>query len=246
MWGRTVNGVTLTFHLAGINNQNFLMRDDQTGTYWQQISGRAISGPLAGTQLKLIPFDELTFALWRTEQPNGMVMKDVAAYVDGYAPKDWDVKLAKSYPTVLNFPEHGFGNRDVMIGIDAFGEARAFPYTKVLDEKLVQDRVGSHEVILVVGPDGQSVRAFRENIPGSTSTGPASTGDIPLEFFRTPDGTIIDSVTGSHWNFHGCAIEGKLKGACLERVEAIKDFWFDWRNYHPATTVYLGSGRRKH
>ena len=31
MWGRTVNGLTLTFHLAGINNQNFLMRDEETG-----------------------------------------------------------------------------------------------------------------------------------------------------------------------------------------------------------------------
>jgi Protein of unknown function (DUF3179) len=241
VWGRTVNGVTLTFHLAGINNQNFLMRDEQTGTYWQQISGRAVSGPLAGAQLKLIPSDELTFALWKTEQPGGAVMKDVAAWVDGYAPKDWDVKLAKSYPAVLNFPEHGFGNRDVIVGINAFGEARAFPYPKVLAEKLVQDHVGSNEVMLVVGPDGQSIRAFRESLPGSTST-----GDVPLEFFRTADGGMIDSQTGSHWNFHGCAVDGRLKGACLDRVEVIKDFWFDWRNYHPATTVYTGSGRRRH
>jgi hypothetical protein len=55
VWGREVTGLTLTFHLSGINNQNFLMRDEQTGTYWQQIStywrqigGRAISGPLTG------------------------------------------------------------------------------------------------------------------------------------------------------------------------------------------------------
>jgi len=238
VWGRKVNGVTLTFHLAGINNQNFLMRDDQTGTYWQQISGRAIAGPLAGHQLQLVPSDELTLALFRTEQPNGMVMRDVAAYVDGYAPKDWDVKLAQRYPTVVNFPEHGFGNRDVMLGVTASGESRAFPYKRVLSEKLVQDRVGSEEVILLVGPDGQSVRAFRDAVPG------ASSNDIPLEFFRTPDGMMIDTQTGSRWNFKGCAIDGKAKGACLDRVEAIKDFWFDWRQYHPSTTVYLGAGRR--
>jgi len=41
---RVVNGVPLRFHLAGINNQNFLMRDEQTGTYWQQITGLAVSG----------------------------------------------------------------------------------------------------------------------------------------------------------------------------------------------------------
>ena len=58
-----MDGLTLTFHLAGINNQNFLMRDDQTGSYWQQVSGIAIAGPLKGRALKLIPADEVTFGL---------------------------------------------------------------------------------------------------------------------------------------------------------------------------------------
>jgi len=30
----------LHFYLAGINNQNFLMRDKETGTWWQQITAR--------------------------------------------------------------------------------------------------------------------------------------------------------------------------------------------------------------
>ena len=41
-----VDGRRLTFRLAGINNQNFIMRDEQTGTWWQQVSGLAIHGPL--------------------------------------------------------------------------------------------------------------------------------------------------------------------------------------------------------
>jgi hypothetical protein len=222
-----VNGLTLTFHLAGINNQNFIMRDDQTGTYWQQISGRAIAGPLAGQSLRLIPSDELTFALWKSEQPDGIVLKDVAADAADYSPKDWEAKMQK-YPAVLSFPEHGLKPRDVMLGIQAFEEARAFPYELVLREKLVQDRVGSEPVILLVGPDGQSVRAFRTS----------------EDFYRTPDGSMMDSETGSRWNFRGCAVDGKANGTCLERIEAIKDFWFDWRNYHPGTSVYSGSGKQ--
>lgn len=59
MWSRAVNGRTLTFYLSGINDQNFLMRDRETGTWWQQITGRAIAGPLKGTQLQLVPSEEL-------------------------------------------------------------------------------------------------------------------------------------------------------------------------------------------
>ena len=48
-----------------------------------------------------------------------------------------------------------------MLGIQAFGASRAFPYETVLREKLVKDHVGPEPIILVVGPDNQSVRVFR-------------------------------------------------------------------------------------
>jgi hypothetical protein len=228
-----LNGLVLTFHLAGINNQNFLMRDEETGTYWQQISGRAVSGPLAGQALQLVHSEELTFALWKSETPSGSVLKDVPAYASKYAPRDWETQVKTAYPVVLNFPEHGLDAHDLMLGLDAFGEARAYRYTQVRRERLVKDQLGSQPVILVLGPDGDSVRAFRNNTAAAD------------DFFRTADDHtfMMDSATGSRWNFQGCAIEGKLKGACLEPIQITKDFWFDWRNYHPATTVY--SGRQK-
>src|ERR1700736_6124677 len=96
----------LTFHLAGINNQNFLMRDEETGSYWQQINGMAVSGPLAGRQLTLVPSDELTFVTWRSEEPLGTVFQDVPRYASEYAHKDWDVRMRR-VPTVIDFHEHG-------------------------------------------------------------------------------------------------------------------------------------------
>ena len=53
-----------------------------------------------------------------------------------------------------------------MLGIQAFGASRAFLYDQVIKEKLVKDHVGAEPVLLVVGPDDQSVRAFRDRIPG--------------------------------------------------------------------------------
>jgi hypothetical protein len=229
VWGREVNGLRLTFHLAGINNQNFLMRDEETGTYWQQISGRAVSGPLAGAVLPFIASDELTFALWKSEQPRGTVLEDVPAYVFGYARKDWDVRMAKA-PTVISYAQPGLAARDLMLGIQAFGAARAFPYDAVRKAGLVQDHVGTQPVLLVVGPDGQSVRAFR--------------AEGTADFYRSGEhGPLMLDSGGGQWNFQGCAIGGPSQGRCLERVEVIKDYWFDWRHYHPDTTVYRAAAR---
>jgi hypothetical protein len=85
----------------------------------------------------------------------------------------------------------------------------------------------------VVGPDDQSVRAFRDRLPGVDG--------VP-DFYRLAgkpsSAMLMDGATGSEWNFQGCATSGKAKGGCLEPIPMLKDYWFDWRNYHPNTTVY--------
>jgi hypothetical protein len=120
-----------------------------------------------------------------------------------------------------------------MLGIQAFGASRAFLYDRVIKEKLVKDHVGEEPVLLVVGSDDQSVRAFRDRIPGMEGA---------ADFYRIagkPSGALLlDDVTGSEWNFQGCAISGKAKGVCLEPIAMLKDYWFDWRNYNSKTTVY--------
>ena len=76
----------------------------------------------------------------------------------------------------------------------------------------------SQPILLVVGADNQSVRAFRGRIPGIADT---------PDFYRLttkPGVLLMDEATGSEWNFQGCAISGKAKGACLKPVPVIKDY----------------------
>jgi hypothetical protein len=138
-------------------------------------------------------------------------------------------------PTVLSYREQGMEPRDLVLGVEAFGSSRAFRFDAVLHEKLVLDHVGLEPVLLVVGPDEESVRVFRRRISGVE---PAP-GFYRVERPGAASAALfLDDATGSGWNFRGCAVSGKLQGACLERVEAIKDYWFDWRHYHPDTSIY--------
>lgn len=220
--------MVLRFHLAGINNQNFLMRDEQTGTYWQQITGRAISGPLAGRQLELVSADELSYSLWRKEQPAGTVLQDVHGFETDYAPRNWDEDMAK-YPTVISFAQAGLKPRDLMIGVQTGGSSRAYPFARAVKEKLIQDNIAGQPILVWTGPDNVSVRVFSRRLPGGREA----------QFYQLPDSDlVIDSESGSRWDFKGCAVSGMLQGACLTKLECIKDYWFDWRNYNPATTIY--------
>ncbi len=232
MFERNIDGMDLRFHLAGINNQNFLMRDEQTGSFWQQINGLAISGPMKGRRLVLVSSDEISYGIWKREQPAGSILEDAPAYAKEYVPSDWDVAMAK-VPTVLNYAQPGIKPRDLMVGVHQGEAARAFPFDSIVKEKLIQDLVGTLPIIVLIGPDNRSVRVFEQRIPGRAG--------IP-QFYRVPEtksgALLMDAETGSEWNFQGCAISGVSSGTCLVPVDAIKDYWFDWKNYNAGTTVF--------
>jgi hypothetical protein len=292
VWTRTVNGRVLHFYLAGINNQNFLMRDKETGTWWQQITGKAIYGPLQGASLELVLSDELTFGEWKSEVTDGRVLAEVPKFSKEYD-SNWEPETAK-YPVVISFPGTELKSRDVVVGLEMDGPARAYPWETLVKQSPVVDRVNGTPLLVAVGPDGKSFRVFISRIDGKdaefflkdategetkaefstetkpetkaeakTETPPAAKSAAPVEAKpAVPSGAkpadakpvdakpadakpvaakpwiLLDTATASEWNFQGCAVSGPSLGKCLDRVPALKDYWFDWRNYHPTTTIY--------
>jgi hypothetical protein len=223
----------LHFHLAGINNQNFLMRDEETGSFWQQITGAAIAGPLKGAKLSLVAQDELTFGLWKKEQPNGTVLAPLKRDAAKYEKATWESEIAK-LPTVIHATKGTLPDRETILGVAMNGAARAFPLGKLtIASPVLIDDVGGEPIMLVLGPDGKSVRAFSRKIVTNT-----------LEFYGRGGGNtgdpwvLLDSDSLSDWSFEGCAFSGPMKGQCLPRIDALKDFWFDWQHYHPDSSIY--------
>jgi hypothetical protein len=226
----------LHFYLAGINNQNFLMRDRETGTWWQQITGKAIYGPLQGAALDLVLSDELTFGQWRTESPSGQVLAPVAKYTKEYD-SNWEPDVAK-LPVVISFPGTELKSRDVVIGLTIDGAARAYPWETFAKQSPVLDRVNGTPLLLVLGPDGKSFRVFLRRIDGHDAEFFLQANSSADPAAENKEWTLLDTTTASQWNFQGCATSGPAQGKCLARIPALKDYWFDWRNYHSDTMVY--------
>jgi hypothetical protein len=236
VWKRTTQGRELHFYLAGINNQNFLMRDRETGSWWQQVTGRAISGELAGSTLELMPNDELTFALWKSEVPHGLVLAPVAGHGEKDYDKKWEEETAK-YPVPLTFPGQGLKDRDVILGVEIGGQSRAFPLEKVRGPIPFEDKIAGVPVVFVTGPDDESVRLFRSQWNGMDIDLYRDAQRHPQSDGKSPEWQLLDSL-GNTWNFAGCATSGPATGQYLEKINFLKDYWFDWKNYNPQTTVY--------
>jgi uncharacterized protein DUF3179 len=232
VWESTVDGRVLHFHLAGINNQNFIMRDEETGSWWQQVSGKAIHGPLQGHQLKSVFHDEVSFAIWKHEQPQGRVLKpdERIAAANEYETSDWEMRVGRMRVVQGTDVDHRLAPRTLVMGIDIDGRAVAYPLAALQKQSPIIDIIGTVPIVIVLGDDHRSVRAFDRTVDGRR-----------LEFFQKVENgavQLIDAETGSTWNFEGKAVSGSLAGRQLKKVYVLEDFWFDWRLYHPDTAIY--------
>jgi hypothetical protein len=227
-----VDGRVLHFHLAGINNQNFIMRDEETGTWWQQVSGKAIHGPLEGRQLKGVFHDEISFALWKREQPQGRVLKpdERIAAANQYEAADWEAHVGRMRVVAGTDVDQRLPPRTLVMGVALGVKSVAYPLTALQKQSPIIDMVGSVPIVIVLGEDKRSVRVFERTVEGRR-----------LEFFQKTDAgglQLVDAETGSTWNFEGKSSAGPLAGKQLKKVFVLEDYWFDWRIYHPDTAVY--------
>lgn len=214
------------------------MKDDETGSWWQQVTGKAIHGPLAGRQLKPVFHDELSFAIWKRERPEGRVLKPderIAAFGNRYK-ADWEPQVARMRAVAGTDVDKRLPPRTLVIGIAVDGKSTAYPLAALQKQSPIIDVMGSVPIVVVLGEDNRSVRAFERTVDGRK-----------LELFRKTDGEaanapavvqLVDAETGSTWNFEGKAISGPLAGRQLKKVFVLEDYWFDWRLYHPDTSIY--------
>ena len=217
MWDRAVDGRILHFRLAGLNHQNFIMADEETGSWWQQVTGECILGALKGKRLRRISSDEVTLATWRAERPESTVVKFDPRYRSSYPESDWERRVERMGPP-----------KELVVGIEWNGAGAAWPLAALRKQSPLNTQVGGAPILLLVGDDGNSARCFMRSVDGKT-----------LEFYRQPEGALIDSATGTTWSFAGKGISGPLAGRTLEPLQNTKDYWFDWQRYHPGAKLWL-------
>ena len=147
-----------------------------------------------------------------------------------YESGDWEKQMQRvPVATLLADPNALLPARTLVVGVETGGASKAYPLDALRKQNPVVDVIGSTPVLVLLAEDGKSVRVFDRRLDGRA-----------LEFFRKPDSpTLFDSETGSQWDFGGAATSGALAGRRLSKIPSLKDYWFDWKTYHPDTGAYL-------
>jgi len=233
---RTVDGRVLDFGVSGKLLMNALvMYDRQTESLWSQLLGRAVEGPLAGTELEPFPAIQTTWANWRALHPSTMALR-----TGGWRGDD-------PYTDYFDSPAAGVmgeTRRDerrpakaLVTGALIGGQAVAYPWSDLARARVANDEVAGVGVLVVHDPRVRTTTLFERDAGGRRLTFSAAPGGAePL--------VLEDAETGTRWlAWTGAAIDGPLAGRTLARIPATTAFWFAWKDYYPNTRLFTaGAG----
>jgi len=192
---------------------NKLMFDRQTDSLWNQFTGQPVAGPLAdsGIVLKLRPVAITSWADWRARHPDTSVLSlDTGHrrdYGSGVVYRDYFASPALMFPALVG-DERAVRRKGFVFGIRTAGAARAWPLSVFAGGRVINDRLGGLDVVLVGRAETRTVRAYRRDGRHFTATedparlaGPGGAWAVGEAALTGPDGTRLPRVAGhiSYW-----------------------------------------------
>ncbi len=247
----TIAGATTTFGTSGsLYHSNLVMYDRATESYWPQVTGQAVTGPLTGQELDRVSAQIVSWADFREAYPNGMVLSRDTGHSRSYGTNPYP-----GYDDIDNPPFLFEGEADGrlagverVLGVQTEDEIIAFPYFRLQeaaggDLAAINTKIGGKPT-LIVWKAGVVSTLDEDQIAISRDVGAAAAFDSTHAGrtlrFVVRDGYIVDRTTSSVWDVFGRAISGPLEGAQLTSADAFDTFWFDWAAFHPDTLVWSG------
>ncbi|MEE9298337.1 MAG: DUF3179 domain-containing protein [Acidimicrobiia bacterium] len=230
VYDRRVEGEVLSFgNTSALYESDLVMVDRTSGSYWWQVAGTAIVGPMTGIALEPLPSVVATWADWTSRHPETLVLTRDTGYSRPYERDSF-----AGYSDFIDSGEFAFPvgetARDarlrpsaLVVGVVLDGVARAYPVEVLTDP--VNDEVGGGAIVVFPTEGGAAV--FSAIVNGAK-----------LNFRRTDAGFVDE--TGSVWTPAGVAVSGVRQGTSLEPVPSRTTFWFAFVAAFPDVQIHNG------
>lgn len=157
-----VNGKELTFGVSGLlYNSDLLMYDRQTESLWSQIEGRAVSGPLKGTELELMPSQLTTWRAWREQHPETRVLSRNTGHQRDYDSTPYgNYEESKTVFFPIRERDDRYHPKAWVIGLTSGDKARAWPFKELeaTGQETIRDTFNGRSVVVHFDPENRSAR----------------------------------------------------------------------------------------
>jgi len=242
---RTIDGEPVTFGVSGLlRNSDLVMYDRKTETLWQQFTGDAIAGTLAGATLEVIPTQLVSFQQFASNYPESQVLSRETGYRRPYGQNPYagydDIDsspFAYDGPTDDRLPP-----KEKVVAVSLGETHKAYPHSVTKEKRVIHDAIDGRSLVVFHAPgavsalDARRIASSKED--GTTGVFDPQVDGRTLRFQYDGKGRFTDVQTGSVWTVAGRAIEGPLNGSKLDRVSHGDYFAFSWFAFRPDAVLY--------
>lgn len=238
-----VDGQTLRFGVSGLlRNSDLVMWDDATTSLWQQITGEAVVGEFAGTQLELIPTSIVSYGDVLENFPDAVSLSRDTGFGIEYGANPYSAYSSSTSPFLFDGePDPRFPALSRVVGVTIDGSQKAYPFSVLSGQPAINDEVAGTPITVLWGgdtADALDAATIADGDPiGSGIAYDRRVGDQLLTFSVGDADHFTDDQTGSTWTLLGVAIDGPLEGEQLSTVTHRNEFWFAWAAFFPDAPV---------
>jgi uncharacterized protein DUF3179 len=145
---RKIEGEPVEFGTSGkLYNSNLIMYDRLTGSYWTQIGGQAVIGPLTGTRLQPVTIHTVTWLDAKMRYPRAEVLSRETGFNRAYGTDPYGSYYAEER---LMFPVENEDRRlhpkEPVLGIEVNDVYKAFGENDFTSPGRVIDQIGGRSV----------------------------------------------------------------------------------------------------
>lgn len=219
-WKPEVNGQPETFRLVGMDHFNAMFEDSRTKSWWRQVTGECIEGPLKGHQLEEVPSEQVSLGEFAARHPKGLVFQPDPHFAAQYAGlrgyDDGTIASSLEYRDTASWQPKSW-----VVGVVHNGQARAYDWNELRKERLVIDTLG-HDSLWICARMHSclvwNLCAMRPMTEAETHYEPS----LIVDDCSNPPIELLDSATT----------------LIARAVPVYQEFWHSWRTFHPNTTRY--------
>src|SRR3989338_2171433 len=141
---RTIGNDAVEFGVSGkLYNSDMVMYDRKTDSYWQQATGEAIIGDLAGMRLEMVSTDIVRWGDWKMAHPDTQVLSLDTGYLRSYGDDPYGhYYTSQTLMFGVENEDRRLPLKEVVYGIEVDGKYKAYPDLSIDKGRTVTDAVG--------------------------------------------------------------------------------------------------------
>lgn len=235
----------LDFGVSGmLRNSDLVMWDHQTESWWQQITGKALVGDLAGTVLHMLGSLVISMEEFTESYPDGKVLAPPSAENHKYGTnpyEDYD-NLDNQRPFLYKGDvDERLPAMERVVDIVVDGKRKGYPYSEIAKTGVVNDNFNDQAAVIFYSDNTLSVLGdgiIKDNqAVGSVVVFNPVIDQVNLSFRKRGE-QFMDTQTQSVWNISGQCIKGEFKGKQLEILPHGNHFAFALLAFYPDVEIY--------